>query len=262
MAFFDSVIAETGERFDLTGDQSKALLSALLGLMNDSQTGGFSGFKSRFSNANLADTFSSWTTKGENAPISKEQIESAFGAETIAAVADRAGLDYATTVSAMTFLLPQTIDRLTPSGAAPDEQNLRAAISDLSGESNESPDNSGGEANAVSTNAFDRIGNATEDVGSKETDMMSDNQINDFAPIGDRVSAAVSDYNIAENLDDEFNDDSPVKWLAPLVIIALLIALGFWFCGGNSSARASLHVDFDFSSAASANFNPRLGLIN
>lgn len=243
MAFFDSIIAETGEKFDLTDDQSKALLTALLGLMNDSKTGGFSGLRSRFNNANSGDAFSSSTTNGENAAIAKEQIESAFGAETIAAVADRAGLDYATTVSAMTFLLPRTIDRLTPNGAAPDERKLRSVISELSGESNKSAAAVENPANAVSTNAFDRIGNATEDVGVKNSDMMSDNRINEVGAVGDRfsaASAAVSDDDFAGNLNDEFNDDSPMKWIAPLIITVLLIVLGFWFCGENRRNRQTL----------------------
>jgi uncharacterized protein YidB (DUF937 family) len=247
MALFDSIVAETGERFDLTGDQSKALIAALLELMNDSKTGGFSGFTSRFSNANLTDTFSSWITTGENTPISKEQIESAFGAETIAAIADRAGLDYATTVSAMTFLLPETIDRLTPNGVTADDQRVRAVISDLSGESNESASALGSATNTVSTNAFDRIGNATEDVGRKDPDMLSDNRINEFEAVGDRFAvapAASSDTRLTENSDGEFNDDSPIKWLAPLIITALLIGLGFWFCGGKSVEKASINSDF------------------
>ena len=247
MALFDSIITETGERFDLSGDQSKALLASMLGLMNDSKNGGFRGFSSRFSNANLTDTFSSWTTTGENAPISQEQIESALGAETIAAVADRAGLDYATTVSAMAFLLPQTIERLTPDGSIPDEQNLSAAIADFNDESAATVTEANSSASAVSTGAFDRIGNATEDIGGKEHDMMSENRISDFAAVGDRFSgapAASSDSRLAENLDEEFNDDSPLKWLVPLIITALLIALGFWFCGGKSAQHASINSVF------------------
>lgn len=247
MALFDSIIAEIGERFDLTGDRSKALLAALLGLMNDSKTGGLSGFKSRFSNANLSDKFSTWTTIGENAPISKEQIETSLGAETIAAVADRAGLDYETTVSAATFLLPLAIARLTANGKPLDEQNLRDAISEFSDESTDTPIIRSNKTGAISTEAFDRIGNASEDVGGKNHDLMSANRINDFAPIGDRFSAApaaVSDSRQTENLDDEFNDDSPLKWLVPLIITALLIALGFWFCGGKSAEHASIKTAF------------------
>lgn len=260
MALFDSVIGETGERFDLTGDQSKALLSALLGLMSDSGTGGFSGFSSRLRSANLGDAVSSWTTTGDNAPISKEQIESALGAETVAALADRAGLDYATTVSALTFLLPETIDRLTPNGAVPDEQTLRAAADDLDGDAGDSANGVGNTTSAVSTEVFDRIGNATEDVAGKERDTLSGNRVNESAAVGDRFSAApaaVSDQRLAENFTDEFSDDSPMKWLVPLILTGLLIALGFWFCGGKpSTPHASINAESDFSVATTIDSNP------
>lgn len=255
MALFDSIIGKTTERFDLTIDQAKALISASLGLLIDPTTGGFSGFSSRFRNANLSDTVSSWTATGDNTPISKEQIESALGAETIAALADRAGLDYATTVSAMTFLLPQTIDKLTPNGEMPDEKTLRAATDDLDDEAN---DSAIGVRNTA-TEAFDRIGNATEDIAGKGHDMMSGSRISDSASGVDRVSAAsveISDQRLAENYSDEFNDDSPMKWLAPLIIVALLVAGGFWFCGKSSSApRAKHDADFNFLSAAAIKFN-------
>ena len=254
MTLFDSIIDESGERLDLTSDQAKALISALLGLMTDSSTHGISGFSSRFRDANLGDAWSSWTRIGENAPISKEQIESALGAETIAAVSDRAGLDYATTVSALAFVLPQTIDRLTPNGAMPDEQALRAAADDLITDSDDSVPGVSVAERTASTEAFDRVGNATEDVAGKAPDMMNDASLNDSAAVGDRFSGAPAerfDQRLGENVDGEFSDDSPLKWLAPLIVVGLLVAAGFWFCGNSSAPRASIKRDSDFFSVKS-----------
>ncbi|HEX8638598.1 MAG TPA: YidB family protein [Pyrinomonadaceae bacterium] len=256
MALFDSIISETGERFDLTTDQARALLSALLGLISDSTNGGFSGFTNRFRSANPGDAVSSWTRKGDDSAISKEQIESALGAETIAALADRAGLDYATTVSAMTFLLPQTIERLTANGRIPDEQSLRIAADDLNDDSNDSASDESNATSRVSTGAFDRVGNATEDVAGKEHDMLSENRVNDSAEFADRFSGApdaVSDRRLAENDDDEFRDDSPLKWLVPLILTGLLIALGFWFCGKSSTSHASISAESDFPKTSTIN---------
>lgn len=61
----------------------------------------------------------------------------------------------------------------------------------------------------------------------------------------DRVGSAASEYNDegAGALDNNFgaalgeldsiemNDDSPMKWILPLVLLALLVAFGSWFCG-------------------------------
>lgn len=253
MALFDSIVEETSEKFDLTSDQARALLSALLGLMTDSASGGFSGLIRRFRPAD-SDEASSLQTFG-GVPLSKEQIESSLGAETIAALADRAGLDYATTVSALTFLLPQTVDRLTPNGKIPDEQTLRAAAEDLTVDPN-TPALTGSATNAASADVFDRIGNATEDIGGKESGIMSGSRIDDPATVADRFSAAavdVSDRRLTENYHDEFNDDSPLKWLVPLIIVALLVVTGFWFCGKSSSApHASINTDSDFSIVTTA----------
>ena len=262
MALFDSVTGETSERFDLTNDQSKALLSALLGLISDAETGGFSGFSNRFRSANLGDSFSSWTKTGVNAPVSKEQIESALGAETVAALADRAGLDYATTVSALTFALPETIDRLTPNGAIPDEQSLRAAADELEGDADDSAFVVGNPTGTVSTEAFDRIGNATEDVAGNEHDMMSNSRINEPAAVGDRFSAApaaISDRQVTGSFTDEFSDDSPMKWIVPLILTGLIVVAGYWFCGKSSSApHAYINTDSDFSIVAELCLNRKM----
>lgn len=249
MAFFDSIIAAAGEKFNVTDDQSKALLAALLGLMADAKNGGFSELASRLRPADSSGAVPASTNSGENANVSKDQIEAILGAETIAALADRAGLDYATTVAAMTFLLPATIARLKSNGAAADEQKLRAAIGELSGDAGESAHNAEIAANKPATEAFDRIGNATENTGGNERDATGGNPLNDSAPIGDRFSGApvaVSHNAAADNPNDNvFNDDSPLKWIVPLIITALLIALGYSVCGGNPAEHARVFADSD-----------------
>lgn len=64
----------------------------------------------------------------------------------------------------------------------------------------------------------------------------------------DRIGSAASEFNdlndagagalnnnfgaaLGELDNIEANDDSPLKWITPLVLLALLVALGSWFCG-------------------------------
>ena len=59
----------------------------------------------------------------------------------------------------------------------------------------------------------------------------------------DRVGSAASEFNDANLVNDNLgtargelddidaDDDSPVKWIMPLVLLALLVALGSLFCG-------------------------------
>ena len=49
----------------------------------------------------------------------------------------------------------------------------------------------------------------------------------------DRIgTAAVGMTDDDSMITGDFDDDSNLKWLAPLAIVVLLVVLGFWFCGG------------------------------
>lgn len=128
MSMFDSIIRSAGEKFGLSSDKSENLLASLLAFLTDSEKGGFTGFLDRFKIAGLEDKVSSWITSGENTEISNEELESALGAETLDAAAENAGVDKATAISAMAFMLPQVVDKLTPDGEVPDEKSLLSKL--------------------------------------------------------------------------------------------------------------------------------------
>lgn len=71
----------------------------------------------------------------------------------------------------------------------------------------------GGTTTASET--LDRVGSAASefnDAGARPLDARAESGVNQF----DERDAA---------------DDSPLKWIVPLVILAALIILGYWFCG-------------------------------
>ena len=127
MTLFDSIIREAGERFSL-GNKAGGLFAALLGLMTDHNQGGFTGFLARFRQAGLGDTVSSWIRRGDNKPISNEQLESALGTETVNDIADQAGVDSGTAASALAYVTPKVVDALTPNGTVPDENSLLLSV--------------------------------------------------------------------------------------------------------------------------------------
>lgn len=133
MSLFDSIIETTGEKFGLSRDKTEKLLSALLGLISAPQNGGFTGFFDRFRTADLGDKVSSWITSGDNKPISGEELESALGTENFNLAAKNAGVDQKTASSAMAFMVPQVVDKLTPDGEVPDEKSLLAILRGYSG---------------------------------------------------------------------------------------------------------------------------------
>lgn len=198
---FESVVSKARNKFDL-GDKANALLTALLALATDANRGGFAGFLGKFKDAGLEDVVSSWINSGANAPISDKQVEAALGDDALSRMAAQAGLDYETTTAAAAFMLPRVVDELTPEGAAPSDNDLRLKTDEfLSGGRSSAPidGESAGET-------FDRIGTAA--VGTA----------------GEHEKIIVK-------------DDSILKWLLPLIILALLVVVGFWFCGKSASPK-------------------------
>ncbi|MES2879279.1 MAG: YidB family protein [Pseudomonadota bacterium] len=117
MGLFDSVIgAVTGQI-----QQQGGLTSVLGGLLaNNGELGGLSGLKDKFNQAGMGELISSWIGKGENLPISNEQISSVLGSDTVSRIASQLGIDPAQASAQLSQILPGLIDRLTPEGVAPE----------------------------------------------------------------------------------------------------------------------------------------------
>lgn len=204
MSMFDSIINESNEKSGL-GDKSENLLSSLLSLITDQSQGGFAGFLGRFRRVGLGDEVDSWMSKGDNTTLSGEQVESALGTETTAEMARQTGLDVETTQTALGAMIPGVVDRLTPDGKIPTENDLLSRIGGyLSGVDGATISTTG----VMESPMIDRFGSATAE------------EIRQPHP-ADLIGAEI----------EEFNDDSPLKWILPLIIVVLLIITGWAFCG-------------------------------
>ena len=335
MALFDSIISGAAEKFGL-GDKAGTLLSGLLSLVTNKETGGFGGFISRFKDAGLGDMVTSWIGGGDNTDISGEQIESALGSDAIGNIAKEAGLEKEKVTSALGFMLPQVVDSLTPDGEIPDDDGLLSKIggfmtgiggtaagvvtgaaglagsiaggtadkaSDLAegaadkvsdaagatldagkavaGKGKEIAGDAAGAVSDVAGAAADKVGDAagaTLDAGKavagKGAEVVGDaagavgdvagaaaDKVGDAAgatldagkavvgkgaevvgdaagAVGDVAGAAADKVGDAFNsVGDVFDGDgdggSPLKWIIPLLLVGLLVALGFMFCGKN-----------------------------
>ena len=211
MSLFDSIIGEANNKFDL-GDKAGTLLSTLLGLMKSPEDGGFSGFVNRFRDVGLGSLVDSWITTGDNMPISNEQVETAFGAETISAVAAETGIDRKKTTSALAFMTPQVVNALTPRGAIPDEGSLLSTIGGyLSGF---------GGAVGGAADRIDAAAGATYDAGKLAAGS---------------VGGAMNSVGNSFDGDNDGDDGSFLKWLIPLLLLGLLIVLGYMFCGKSTT---------------------------
>jgi uncharacterized protein YidB (DUF937 family) len=93
--------------------------------------GGLGGLLRQFESAGLGDQARSWVSPGQNQPLSPDALGRVFGADGLAAIARRAGLSERDTTAGLAQLLPEIIDRATPQGQVPDEDQLAGTLQDL-----------------------------------------------------------------------------------------------------------------------------------
>ena len=71
------------------------------------------------------------SARGQNLPISADQVSKVLGAGTVADLAKKAGIGEAETTGALASLLPQVIDKISPGGKVPAANDLGGALASL-----------------------------------------------------------------------------------------------------------------------------------
>ena len=231
MALFDSVISGAQEKFNVNGDKAGSLLSTLLGAIFDEENGGFSGFLERFKEVGLEDTVTSWINTGANTPLSNEQTESVFGEGTLKDISDEVGLDYDTTTSATAFMVPHIVDNLTPDGEVPDESSLMTTIGGYLAGIGGAIAGVAGDAKASVAETAGNISDAAK--GAFSDDNAADGIADD---IGDAPAAVApregSSFEVSpDTIIEEGGSGSILKWLIPLILLALLVFILYMSCG-------------------------------
>jgi uncharacterized protein YidB (DUF937 family) len=103
------------------GGNLGALLPVITSMLaNGSQQGGLGGLLEKFNQAGLGDVASSWVGKGENMPISSDQLSQVLGSGAIGDIAAKLGIDANQAGGILSQALPGIIDQLTPNGHAPE----------------------------------------------------------------------------------------------------------------------------------------------
>jgi uncharacterized protein YidB (DUF937 family) len=129
MGLFDSVMsAVSGQAqgagglqglLGMLGNQPQLMQAASSLLGNEGQLGGLQGLIEKFQQGGLGDIVSSWIGKGENLPISAEQLTSVLGNETLTGLASQFGLNTGDLAAQLSSVLPGIVDKLTPNGQLP-----------------------------------------------------------------------------------------------------------------------------------------------
>jgi uncharacterized protein YidB (DUF937 family) len=132
MGLFDKVVSIIGD--NISGStESKGLLQQAINLIENPEVGGLSGLIEKFQNGGLGDVASSWVGKGDNLPVSGEQIRTVLGDDTIRGIAEKLGLSGVDASSSLAKLLPHVIDKLTPEGTVPEGGLLGKGLALLKG---------------------------------------------------------------------------------------------------------------------------------
>ena len=263
MSLFDSIINEAAKKFGL-GNKAGTLLSALLSLMTDQNRGGFAGFLDLFSKAGLGDLATSWIGSGANTELSGEQVGSVLGDAAISEIAQQSGLDASTAKSALAYMIPNVVDKLTPEGSVPDEKDLLTKIGDflsgIGGTIAGAAVGAAGVVGAVASGAADTVGDAAEatvdagkavvgkgvDVVGKGADMVEDAASATLdagkkavGAVGDAAGSALSAVGDVFDGDDGDGSNNIWQWIIPLILLALALLLGFWFCSKSTPTPAT-----------------------
>lgn len=81
--------------------------------------GGLGGLGQILEQAGLGDQAKSWVSKGQNLPMSPDQVTQVFGADRMGQLAEASGMSQKDAADQLSQILPQLVDGLTPNGALP-----------------------------------------------------------------------------------------------------------------------------------------------
>jgi OmpA-OmpF porin, OOP family len=125
---FEQLINETASRLNLSASSVSSLVRGLLSLMLNDR-GGAEGFVDQFHRMGVGDVITSWFGGKEGTTLSPLQVETSLGTNVLDKLAASSGLARGVVASAVAFLLPRMIGRLTPNGVLPSTSSLQLQIS-------------------------------------------------------------------------------------------------------------------------------------
>lgn len=124
MGLLDSV---AGAVLGKMGGEQGGMAQVAMEMLN--QNGGLQGVLAKFQQGGLGELAASWVSKGDNLPISAEQISSVLGNGAIAEMAAKFGINPDTLSAQIAEHLPTMVDKLTPDGEVPaDSGNLLSTV--------------------------------------------------------------------------------------------------------------------------------------
>jgi uncharacterized protein YidB (DUF937 family) len=121
MGLLDSLAGEMlGPLSGVNDERHNGLMEAIGGLITNQGSDGLADLVGLFEQKGFGDVVASWVHQGPNLPISARELESVLGTEQIQGIAHKLGLPPEEVSAQMAELLPQVVDKLTPTGTVPE----------------------------------------------------------------------------------------------------------------------------------------------
>lgn len=108
MGLFDGVVG------GIVGAEMASLVNGVI-----QKHGGLSGMVSQLEQQGLGPAVKSWIGTGANLPVTGDQMHRALGATTVAELAAKAGMTPEEFSAKLATVLPQVVDKMTPTGTLP-----------------------------------------------------------------------------------------------------------------------------------------------
>lgn len=90
---------------------------------------GLGGLIEQFQKKGLGEAIDSWVNTGKNEDIAPKDVSVALGGDVVDELAKRTGLSRDQVLTELSRMLPNVVDRLTPEGRMPTQQELMRLIS-------------------------------------------------------------------------------------------------------------------------------------
>ena len=87
--------------------------------------GGVTEIFAKLKNSIIAEQFQSWVGKGENQPVSADQVAQALGPQAMNRIAEKTGTTPEQAAQNLAKKLPGMVDRATPDGRLPDPAQMQ-----------------------------------------------------------------------------------------------------------------------------------------
>lgn len=102
--------------------QGDVLITAAMAMLE--KAGGIQGVMEKFQKSGMGDVVASWVGTGQNQSITPDQITQALGQENIQVITKQINIPAEQSGNLLSELLPALIDKLTPDGQVPDQNQM------------------------------------------------------------------------------------------------------------------------------------------